>query len=246
MVRWAMNQPYERLIARSEQHRNPTFGQFIGDPNGERGKLFQMDIHLRRVVKYDVQMKLHDEDGPQQAVQLYEMWGYTDESRNHLYQFIIYDPPAGMPIAGDVREEVHCVGYFFRIQGYEAPRMANKRLFAPSFIGRVAWKARGPSAAVGAAEWPFFIILAGGAALVACIYVGFVVFRSRRSVAEITTDMPIPASITIDDWLDEASEQESFDEEGSAEGNGHFGEGTGNGHSPGFSGLYFKHPHENN
>src|SRR5580700_2667315 len=123
-----------------------------------------------------------------------------------------------MPIGVNLREDVHFAGYFFRVQGYEAPRMpANRRrLFAPSFIGRIAWKVRGPSAAVGANEWPIFIGSACVVALVACIWVGLVVFgRRRRSVAEIATDMPIPGHVTIDDWLDHATQQaEAVEENG--------------------------------
>jgi hypothetical protein len=250
MVRWVMDQTYDRLKARSEQHRNPTFAQFIAAPDDERGKLFQMDVHIEKIVKFDVPLKFHDEDDPQKPVQLYEMWGHSNESVNFLYHFIVYDPPAGMPIGVNLREDVHFAGYFFRVQGYEAPRMpANRRrLYAPSFIGRIAWKVRGPSAAVGTNEWPLFIGSACVVSLVACIWVGFVVFgRRRRSVAEISTDMPIPGHVTIDDWLEDAAQQaEAVEENGLGDENGHFDPPGGNGHSPGVGGLYFPHPHENN
>ncbi len=53
------------------------------------------------------------------GVPLYEVWGFTSESRDRLYVAIVVDLPKGMPIGPSVYEKARFTGYFFKLQGYE-------------------------------------------------------------------------------------------------------------------------------
>jgi hypothetical protein len=223
LTRWVINQPYQRLAARA-MAKNPSYGAFITNPQDFRqpGKLFNFEVHLRMVIKFDVKLKFHDEDDPHDPVTLYEMWGTTDESRGRLLHFLVYDPPAGLPVGKDVREDVRFVGYFFRVQGYEPAKAGlNARVqLAPSFIGRIAWKAREPGIALSSSELPWLLLIGGGLAAMVIVWVSYLVLgRRSRNLAYLTTNLPPPPSMRVENWLDQV---ESGDE----------ARGGSNGHLP--------------
>jgi hypothetical protein len=209
LVRWVIDQPYQRLSARAAE-RNPTYGQFVTSPQEFRqpGEIFAFDVHVREVIKFDVKLAFRDEDddAPRPPATLYEVWGTTDESRGRFLHFVVYDPPAGLPIGPNVREDVRFVGYFFRNQGYipaKAPPDSRVQL-APSFIGRVAWEAPRPGVVVEESELPWLILFGGGAAAILVSWLGFIFLgKRRRSVAELATDLPPPPGTSVEEWLDE-------------------------------------------
>jgi hypothetical protein len=213
LTRWVINQPYLRLAARATP-KNPSYGVFITAPQDFRqpGKLFNFEVHLRMVIKFDVKLRFHDDDDPHDPVTLYEMWGTTDESRGRLLHFLVYDPPAGLPVGKDVREDVRFVGYFFRVQGYEPAKAGlNARVqLAPSFIGRIAWKAREPGVVLTSSELPWLFLIIGGLMAILIAWVSYlVVGRRSRNVAYLATNLPPPPSLTVENWLDQV---ESGDE----------------------------------
>jgi hypothetical protein len=223
LARWVINQPYQRLASRALP-KNPGYGTFVTDPQDFRqpGKIFNFEVHLRMVIKFDVKLKFHDEDDPHEPVTLYEMWGTTDESRGRLLHFLVYDPPAGLPLGKDVREDVRFVGYFFRVQGYEPAKAGlNSRIqLAPSFIGRIAWKARDPGMVLTSSELPWLFLIGGGAVALLIVWVGYLFLgRRSRNVAYLATDLPPPPSLAVENWLDQV---ESGGEEPDGGLNGHF------------------------
>ncbi len=150
ILRWVVDQPYARLAARTKLSQ-PSHAQVVAAASDDRGVLYRFDLHVRMVTKYDSKTDFYDDDeDPHAPVQLYEMWGNTDESRGQLYQLVVYDPPAGMPIGADVREDVRFVGYFFKLQGYEPAKALSgaRPELAPTFIGRVLWMERPPVVSV--------------------------------------------------------------------------------------------------
>jgi hypothetical protein len=243
LVRWVINQPYGRLLARVTQ-TNPTYNQFRAAPRDfrEPGKIFEINLHLRQVVKFDVKLTFDNPDEQHEPVTLYEMWGTTDESRGRFFHLIVYDPPTGLPVGQDVREDVRFVGYFFRLQAYEP---GNAKLnaplqLAPSFIGRIAWRAAAPGGVVSSSELPWMILLGGGIAITIAVCLGFVLLgRRKRNVAYVATDLPPPPAMSVEEWLDRVD----GGSETSAEANGHAddldaGEAYRNGHSNGSSRLF--------
>jgi hypothetical protein len=187
--------------------KNPTWGAFVSNPQEFRqpGKLYNFVVHLRMALKFDTKLQIRNQDDPHDPVALYELWGTTDESPSRLSYFLVYDPPAGLPLGKEVHEDVRFVGYFFRVQGYEpAGAGLNTPLqLAPSFIGRIAWQPRAPGGIVSAAELPWLYILVGGAALILALWLGYLLLnRGSRNVAYLATDLPPPPELQIENWLD--------------------------------------------
>jgi hypothetical protein len=221
ITRWVINQPFARLAARA-MPKNPAWGAFITNPSEFRqpGKIYNFVVHLRRALKFDTKLSIRNEDDPHDPVQLYEMWGNTDESPSRLSYFLVYDPPAGLPLGEDVHEDVRFVGYFFRVQGYEpaSAGLNSPPQLAPSFIGRIAWKPRQPGGIVTAAELPWLFILAGGAVLILALWLGYLLLNRRsRNVAYLATNLPPPPELHIENWLDRVESGQAPD----SDSNGH-------------------------
>jgi hypothetical protein len=214
MVRWVINQPEKTLSARVNR-KNPAWGEFIESPDDSRGpgKIYQIDLNVRMMTKFDDPIHFRNsEDDPHEPATLYDLWGSTDSSNGRLYQLIVYDPPEGMPIGYNLDEDVRFIGYFFKLQGYEPARAlpGHKLLFAPTFIGRIVWKKRPVDVGVKAAEWLWAVLLGGALLLAAAIWGSWLMFGKRKhNVAQLATDLPIPASITIDEWLEHAQSSDS-------------------------------------
>lgn len=134
LFRWVQHQSTAQLRARAT--KNVVFNRFIRDPGKQRGKLFQLELNVRKVVSYDA---------PKNSAgvkKVYEIWGFTRESQAWLYAVLVEDLPEGMPVGTNIDERVAFTGYFFKLQGYyeagAGPR--DKPLVAPLLIGRVTHK----------------------------------------------------------------------------------------------------------
>lgn len=207
ILRWVVDQPYARLAARSNLTKIVR-SQIVAAADDDRGKLFQFDLHVRRVIKYDGYTSFHDDnEEPLAPVQLYEIWGNTDESPTRLYQLVVYDPPAGMPIGPDVREDVRFAGYFFKLQGY----IPGKKLpdgqpdveIAPTFIGRVLWIQRAPTVWFKQSDILWLAAVCGGFLIALVGWLAWLLMRqSRPMIAPVTAHLLVPRSASIDEWLD--------------------------------------------
>ncbi len=248
LCRWVINQPYERLAARA-MAKNPSYSAFVTSPEEFRqpGKIFSFLVHVRMALKFDVKLRIQDEDDPHEPVTLYEMWGYIDQAPGRFFHFLVYDPPAGLPLGKDLREDVRFVGYFFRVQGYiPAKAGLNARVQpAPSFIGRIAWKAREPGVVLQSSELPWLIGIAGGVAVILLGWLTYILL-SRRNVAQTPMNLPPPPALTVENWLDrvESGEEAPEDENGYSDANAaEFEQPHTNGHSNG-SGRRFSDPRD--
>lgn len=131
---WTEHQSIEELKQRAD--RSAVLNQFIQTPDQQRGKLFALDLNVRRVLSYDAPANSAG------ITKVYEIWGWTTESKAWLYVVLTANLPPGMPTGADVNERVTFAGYFFKVQGYHAAGSGpkDKPLSAPLLIGRVAWK----------------------------------------------------------------------------------------------------------
>ena len=205
LTRWVTNQSYERLVARSKLQK-PIYSQVLAGANDSRGKLYQFDLHVRRVIPYPPLHFYNSEDDPHEPAQLYEMWGDTGEGRGRLYQLIVFEPPAGMPIGPNIQEDVRFVGYFFKLQGYESAKAlpGAKPEVAPTFIGRVLWKERPPAVFIRKGDIWWVASLGGSVLLILLAFFAwlFVFRKGRPNVAQLSMDLTIPSVVSIDDWLE--------------------------------------------
>ena len=189
-------------------------------------------------MKFDTKLDIDDDD-PHEPVTLYEMWGTTDETSSRLSYFLVYDPPPGLPLGKDVREDVRFAGYFFRLQGYEPARakLNDRMQLAPTFIGRIAWNAHGPGEVVTSAELPWLILIGGGGLVILAIWFAYLYLSRRsRNVAYLATDLPPPPEMTVENWLDRVEAGPTAED---GQSNGHlpadpeFGAPSDDGHSNG-------------
>jgi hypothetical protein len=130
---WTQHQSTAKLQERAS--KDFVFNQFIRDPDEQRGKLFRVELNVRRVLAYDAP------ENKAGVKKVYEIWGWTTESKAWLYCVLTPELPAGMPVGTDVYERASFTGYFLKVQGYHAagagPR--DKPLAAPLLIGRISW-----------------------------------------------------------------------------------------------------------
>ena len=131
---WVRHQSTAELRKRAS--KEVVFNQFIRDPDEQRGKLFQIELNVRQVLAYDAP--------PNNAgvKKVYEIRGWSEESKAWLYLALVAELPPGMPVGTDVYERATFVGYFYKLQGYHeagaSPR--DKPLPAPLLIGRISWR----------------------------------------------------------------------------------------------------------
>jgi len=214
---WAEHQTLTDLQQRAD--KSAVLNQFIQIPDEQRGKLFQLDLNVRRVLSYDAPA---NSAGIQKV---YEIWGWTTESKAWLYVVLTAHLPPGMPVGPDVNERVTFAGYFLKVQGYHAagagPR--DKPLTAPLLIGRVAWQA--PPARVSANSTDLwmqgaitFLVLLGALGLAIWILIPK---RSSRLQTATTSDQKSSPRSEIRDWLAHAESGSATNERNDAESRFH-------------------------
>ena len=165
--RWVRAQPVTSLRERSR--RDLTLTHFLEVPEKLRGQVVRLRLHLRRSLSWEI--------GPEEkaggAKQVYEAWGWTDESPN-FYCIVFTQPPADMPIGPNVQDEVTFHGYFLKLISYRDQQ--DKLRMAPLLIGRVERHA-GLPAKPDESPWTVATMIVGGLCIV------FVVVRWTRRYA---------------------------------------------------------------
>jgi hypothetical protein len=109
----------------------PIFVDIFQNPQEYRGRPVTLHGYFRKLVEYDA--------GPNDLDigQLYEGWMYTDDSQGNPAVIVFTEKPEGLPLGGDITEEVHVTGYFLKMYGYEAQDTARR---APLILARtVRW-----------------------------------------------------------------------------------------------------------
>ena len=145
LVSWVKNQSFARLWARGE--KNLAYTYLRDDAPRQRGKLVALDVEIRLV---------RNAEKNDAGVPLYEAWATTKASGNHLYDLIVVDFPATMPVDIAIRERAKFAGYFLKVLGFESgvaqPGRAPEK--APLLIGRIEWKPTAtPSQTDNRQEW---------------------------------------------------------------------------------------------
>ncbi len=188
LLQWVQNQTLSEMRRRAK--KDPVFTQFYQSPEKYRGQLFELELNVRRILKYS-----------HKDLTLYEVWGWTAESRSWPYVGVVIDPPKGMPVGPDVYETATLVGYFFKMQGYlEAggkPHAAP--LQAPLFVGRLIWRpAEKPQAQ--RSDWYWGVFLLAGFLFFLIIRWGLFIRGSRRRGF---TPSPVQTKTgnQVEDWL---------------------------------------------
>jgi hypothetical protein len=205
MFGWVQHQPFAELQKRST--KDVPMNEFVQSTDDQRGRLVTLDLNVRRVLSYDAPKN------PAGIKKVYEIWGWTTESKAWLYCVVTPHLPPGMPVGSDVYEKVKFSGYFLKLQGYEAAGAGpdDKPLIAPLLVGRVAWQKSPLTKPEPVGMDPTWLIWGGGA--VAVFILGRIAIwfwgRGRRTedrprVVRSSTD---PAD--VEDWLARAEKGEN-------------------------------------
>lgn len=153
------------------------FTELMQFPEKFRGRLVTMDLNVRRVLAYDL------EETPLGKMRLYEVWGFTEDSKAWLYVAVTAHLPEGMAIGAEVYERVRLTGYFFKLQGYyEAgakPRAPALR--APLLVGRMTRYAPVSMAQAAPQNDLWSAVAVVGATLVLALVVGGQLVLNRRA-----------------------------------------------------------------
>ena len=197
---WVQHQSFAELNSRSTPAA--VLDQFVQRPDEQRGKLFRLDLNVRRVLPYDA---------PENSAgieKVYEIWGFTTESQAWLYVVLTSELPPGMPIGPNVHERATFAGYFLKNQGYHAAgaKPTDKVLPAPLLIGRIEHHpepAAQPAQGFASTSWlTWATIIAGG-----IIVIGWFVLQSRsrpqRGVS-ISSQAESTRKAKLEGWLADA------------------------------------------
>ena len=95
---WVQHQSTDQLRQRAS--RKVVFNQFIRNPEEQRGKLFQFDLNVRQVLQYPATTNKVG------VKTVYEIRGFTTESKAWLFFLLTPELPEGFPTGTDVVETV--------------------------------------------------------------------------------------------------------------------------------------------
>ena len=124
-MRWARAQP-QRDLERRAQSGVPTL-QIWEQPGRYRGKPIRLSLHVKRVLHFEAPAN------PVGVKDVYEIWGWTDDSLSQPYVVVVPELPQGLKVGADVSGEIVFAGYFLKNMAYEA--VENHRA-APLLVGR--------------------------------------------------------------------------------------------------------------
>lgn len=202
MLKWSMNDTTAQMRKRAKA--NVRFGELFQNPDKYRGKLLDLDVHIRQAVV--------DDDLPQNDLGLkrtFEVWGWNNSSQPYSYVLVSAEVPRDMPLGAGLGEEGRFVGYFLKLMSYEDHE--GKRRSAPLLIGRLMWEPS-PEAlakvnAAGKTDWRWWLLAAVLLALFALRWgtrllaaprpVHSSLPRARRSDSEEEV-------VPLETWLDRA------------------------------------------
>lgn len=192
---WVRRQSFSGL--RQRAMNDAALNQFMLSPDATRGRLVQLKLNVRRILRYDAP------ENSAGVKDVYEIWGWTDESQAWPYVVVVPQLPAGMPIGSKVYERATFVGYFYKLQGYMAAGAGpnDKPLSAPLLIGRIAWQ---PAAVVKKSEADSTWVCWLGAVAVIFGIVRLGVWRYNASKSTVKRQNHA-ASNRVHDWLQSQS-----------------------------------------
>ena len=169
LMAWSRTESFSKLHGRARVE--PNFSEFWEDPDRFRGVPIRLKLNVRRIIQYDA---------PKNDVgvaEVFEAWGYTDNSKSYPYVVVFPDKPEGLATGADTESEVLFTGYFLKIMAYTA---YDKRLAAPLLVGKVRMmgaNSGAKAAALNQARGSGFLPIAG---LVLALAGTFVFCRRRQ------------------------------------------------------------------
>jgi hypothetical protein len=173
-MQWSLTEPFAELKQRARS--DVLFRQLWEEPEKYRGQPIQLRLHVRQIVKWDA-----SEKSSGIANDVYEAWGWTDESRSFPYVVVFSEAPPQMPIGSDIRVDLDFVGYFLKVMSYTA---YDNRRGAPLLVGRVRMVSVPKVISGSVADvWIIFFVILGVIGLVALAV--WTVYRPR-AVSKLT------------------------------------------------------------
>jgi hypothetical protein len=170
-----------------------SFVELVNRPSVWRGRPLKVDLHVCRIAECVA---------PANSLgieRLYEVWGWSDDSRGSLYVAVTTDLPAGMSIGEAVSERATVCGYFYKIQGYLAAGSAAQSLptAAPLVIGCLSrWEAPVAAMATSNELW-----LGGGGVLLALSFL-FLLSQTSPFQCRLRQQVRPKAAAKLESWVD--------------------------------------------
>lgn len=193
-LKWARAQSFADLERRAEKH--VVFTQFWQQPDKYRGKLIRLRLHVVRILTWEAG------ENSAGVKHVYEVWGWTDESKSFPYLVVLSELPKGMPIGDGLHQEGVFVGYFLKTMAYTA---MNKNRSSPLLLGRMKWlPATAPAPpVVSRTDWRWI----GLVGIPVILLIGAVTWYRMRRVPPVK----LPAAAAADD-----AEMENWFQNGAA------------------------------
>jgi len=194
LLKWTIREP--NLQRDQNQFSRVPFNDLLNRTSALRGVPVEVDLHVCRIVSYAA---------PENSLgieRLYEVWGWSEDSRGSLYVAVTPDLPSGLRTGESISERATLCGYLYKIQGYVAAGSAPHAIpsTAPLIIGRLE-HAKPPLTVVAKTGevWP-----AGVGLLLAASFVGLLShrppfrFRQRKSLEQLATN----ATAKLESWIE--------------------------------------------
>jgi hypothetical protein len=202
LLKWCAQQPNH--TGDQNDFTYVSFNDLVNRPAAWRGQPVHIDLHVCRIAECAA---------PANSLgieRLYEVWGWSDDSRGLLYVAVTPDLPAGMSIGESVSERATVCGYFYKVQGYLAAGSASQSLpaAAPLVIGHLSrWEAHVATIANSNEIW-----LGGAGVLLAASFL--FLLSQRSSFRRLRQPVRPKAAAKLESWVD------SFGPDLAAEGPG--------------------------
>lgn len=160
-----------RLLNPSYKRRSaedfPQFVDLFTHPEIYRGRPVTLRGVMRKLTKFDLGKNSLGLD------EAYEGWVYTSDSQGNPAVVIFTNKEDGLPVSGDLQEEVEFTGYYFKMYGYDAQDVTRK---APLILaGEVKWIPHPYKAVYKPWGLKWYAL-----ATLAFLFVGYVIWQTNR------------------------------------------------------------------
>jgi hypothetical protein len=159
--------------------------------------LIQVDLHVCRILSYDAP------ENDLGLKTLYEVWGWSEDSRGSLYVVVTPGLPAGVRPGLVVQERATVYGYFCKLQGYVAVASAPQAglTAAPLLIGNMV-RYQAPLTVLAKPDEAWRL---GVGLLLAVSFVGLISRRPlfRRKQHQRIEDLGPSDDTSLETWLDQ-------------------------------------------
>jgi hypothetical protein len=169
LMAWSRTQPFRDLEQRAKPE--PAFVQVWEQPQKHRGEPIRLRLHIVRVLHWEA-----DAGNPLGVKDIYEAYGWTDESKSFPYCVVFPELPPGLRVGKDAHGEVVFVGYLLKIMAFEG---FDAKRGAPLLIGRVRSVATAAPKPLSSDPWMIVILIGVGVVALAAIY-GWTVYGAHR------------------------------------------------------------------